>query len=141
MTEANPAPAETWIVSDTDQAFYRNPVNEFPTKEAAITHAQGLMGSETFRGWTFWVGRIVEVKASDFWRLDLDDMDEMAFESCGEASSGWPYLKPEEEAELQARMAEALDQWFTENTAQPTFFRVEDIERVDPLPSAGDGVE
>jgi hypothetical protein len=112
-----------WAWSVNGESFYGDPV---ATREECIKEAS----AELRPGQPFWVGQAVcpnmaaRITAADIFE-HLLNIDIFSYETWSDALE----VKPEQEAELTARLRATFSQWLTE-VGGVSAFNVEDIERL-----------
>ena len=62
----------------------------------------------------------------------LEDVENNAFDECGEVAEDWINFKDKENLEvLSARLTECLVQWLKETKQEPSFYKIEDIKTIE----------
>ena len=134
--------SEVWLVSSDEERWTLG--EEFASQAEAVAGAAEEL--ELGPGDRFWAGRKAEVEVRELVRGLGDDalqcLSEQSYEAAGEASEDWPSPSKEEEADLQAVLAEAVASWVSRHCLTPSFFRLVDVDehRVpepDDTPEAG----
>jgi len=129
ICEGRPEPVTThsaWVISSNDERFeYTN----FSTKEEAIAE-----GTKYYDGEPFYVGELVNPpQPEDF----FDCRDWLEKVSCqddymGEHAEDWDCSTNEQANELNEEVRKILSVWLDRHKLRPTFFNVENSERIEP---------
>ena len=101
--------------------------DSFDTKEEAIADA-----IENYEYTTFYIGKAVEHEPY----IDADDiferLNEQACDQCGEYAENYLYyVKEEDKEKFEKAINDIFKKWAKETKNNPTFFTVEDIEKIE----------
>ena len=103
----------------------------YTEEEDAVNDVFDFVGAEAGAIATIYEGDAVKWKAGDFARCNIDSMSECACDEAGEYAKD--YLNgvgKEEEADLDKRIADVVNQWADDYGLQPGFYRVENIKEI-----------
>jgi len=88
---------------------------------------------------TVYEGDAVQFKAGDFTGFTLDAITNTAHDEGGEYSDGYlDQVTKEQEADLDKRIADVVNQWADDHGLQPNFFRVKNVKEVQARFIGGD---
>lgn len=113
---------------DTSDEIFRN-VEYFDTKEQAIEYGKNYEGD----GVEFYVGQIQKVDYAITTDVDgvLENVAQSVYDEVGEVAEDYlDYVKPDHVQALQEEMDKVLHQWMVQYGYEPTFFKVDNIERI-----------
>jgi hypothetical protein len=100
----------------------------FDNMVEAAEHAVEFLGvGETA---SIWEGEAVHFTASDFARVDTDDLCCNAADTCGEHAHEWPGATNEQSEDLAKRIKSAVDAWAEEHNLQPVFFSIRNAKQI-----------
>lgn len=125
--------AEEWVFSEDEEHFGSD---RYPSADAAFAAWQH--DQDPAPGDRVFIGRAVEPLASEFARFDVDSLSEAASDE-NEHADGWPDSTPEQNRELEAMVADAVDAWADKHGLQPKFYTVEDMKIRTFEPDAEEG--
>lgn len=120
----------TWEYNDNTELWYNDLFN---TVEDCIADARDNYMVEM--GETIAVGEVVPYEPY-VWACDvLDDIEENAYEECGEVAEDWDTYrwKDDEEilGELSEKLTEIVRQWLKDHGRYPNFYKIENVRTVE----------
>lgn len=114
----------TWNFNK-DAELWNNGI--FDTVGDCINDARDYMTAES----VVYVGEVASFGISVDSEIMLDDLEEQAFESCGESSEGWnayDHKKRDEINELNEKLSEIVSEWMKKYGYEPYFYAVGNIK-------------
>lgn len=119
-----------WMYNFNDNEIWTG--EEFDTKEEAIEEGRMEIQEEGFDNESFEIGQIAEVSVSgvdvDF---ILENVAENTTNEVGEVGEDYLYdVTKEDRDELEEKLNEVLFAWIKEHKYEPSFFKIENIEKV-----------
>lgn len=87
---------------------------------------------------TVYEGDAVMWKAGEFTGFMLDAISNCAADEAGEYSDDWPNCTKEQEADLDKRIADVVNQWANDHGLQPNFYRVQNVKEIQAKFIGGD---
>lgn len=110
-----------WCTSSDGEHYNGEPFN---TKEDAISDGKLVYGGDDF-----YVGQIVQIYSSQLFDVDwmLDSMNERAQDEAGDAGEDYLCDVTKEQKE---DLEKTLEKWFKKNGLEPTFFGIENEEKI-----------
>jgi hypothetical protein len=117
---------DEWVYSTSDEYFGSD---RYPSADAAF--AAWVAEDDPEEGEGVYIGRVVNHTAGEFpiTHDPLGNLSEHASEECGECTNDWPKATCEQEQDLEAMLADAVNAWADKHSLQPKFYTVEDIDR------------
>ena len=79
---------------------------------------------------TIWEGTARKHKASEFIPDMIEQLEEGAYDECGEWTDEWPNSTPDQDHELRDSVKVAVDAWADKYNLQPRFYTVDDPEEI-----------
>ena len=122
----------TWEYSDNEEFWTKDIFNSV---EDCIANAKENYGIES--GETIAIGEPVYWEPYVNVYTILDQLEENAYEECGEVAESWyAYDYKSEEGrksldELSDKLTEIVKQWLKDNGIYPTFYKIENIQVVE----------
>ena len=115
----------TWSNKEDDELWQHG---IFGTKKECIEDAKENYGVKA--GETIAIGSTRPFMVSIDAESVLENLEEQAFEECGEACEDWIDYKTEDVKRLSEALTDCVNKWLEETKQKPNFYQVEDIETV-----------
>lgn len=120
----------TWEYNDDTELWYND---LFDTVEDCIADARDNYMVEI--GETIAVGEVVPYEPYVMADNILDELEEDAYEECGEVAEDWNAYswKDDKESldELSNKLTEIVRQWLKDNGTYPYFYKIENVKTVE----------
>lgn len=120
----------TWEYNDNVEMWMHD---EFDTIEYCIEDAKENYDVEV--GDTIVVGEVVPYEVSVFAGHVLEDLEQNAYEECGEAAEDWETFNYKEDRdkldELSDQLTEVVKAWLKKYNRMHDFYKIENIEIVE----------
>ena len=115
----------TWSNNKNDELWQHD---IFSSKEECIADAKE--NYEIKSGETIAIGVSIPYVVNVDAERVLENLEEQAFEQCGEACEGWIDYKHEDIIRLSNALSDCVNAWLKETKQEPNFWQVDDIETV-----------
>jgi hypothetical protein len=115
----------TWSYNENDELWQHD---DFDTKEECILDAKENYQMKA--GDSIAIGVSVPFAPSIDGERILEQLEEDAYEECGETSEGWIDYKKDNIERLSNTLTKCINDWLKDTKQEPTFYQIANIETV-----------